>query len=134
MRLSSLEGKLALLLVAAAVAAAFLSAALAIWTGSLWLAAIVAVLACLLPLLWAAHAAMQPVRRLLRALSGSVASYRDGAWTTLPHLMRGLPYDTHVVQEALDNYAKALIASKEPHDPDRMMRLVDAALESRVTA
>ncbi|HET7611513.1 MAG TPA: ATP-binding protein [Rhodanobacteraceae bacterium] len=78
MRFSSLEGKLALMLVAAAVAAAFLSAALATWTGSLWLAAIVAVLACLVPLLWGAHAAMQPVRRLLRALSGSVASYRDG--------------------------------------------------------
>ncbi|HJP99177.1 MAG TPA: ATP-binding protein [Rhodanobacteraceae bacterium] len=78
MRLSSLEGKLALLLAAAAAAAAFLSAALTTWTGSLWLAAIVAVLACLLPVFWAAHAAMQPVRRLLRALSGSVASYRDG--------------------------------------------------------
>ena len=72
MRFSSLEGKLALMLVAAAVAAAFLSAALATWTGSLWLAAIVAVLACLVPLLWGAHAAMQPVRRLLRADRKSV--------------------------------------------------------------
>ena len=78
MRLSSLEGKLTLLLVGAAVVAAVLSAALTTWTGSLWLAVIVAVLICLLPLAWVAHASMQPIRRLMRALSGSVASYRDG--------------------------------------------------------
>ncbi len=78
MRLSSLEGKLALLLFGSAVAAALLAAALTDWTGRPWQGAGIAVAACLAPLAWAAHASMQPIRRLLRALSGSVASYRDG--------------------------------------------------------
>ncbi|MGH8115342.1 MAG: sensor histidine kinase [Rhodanobacteraceae bacterium] len=78
MRLSSLEGKLALLLVASAVVAALLAAALTAWIGSVWLAVSATILLCLLPVAWAAHASMQPIRRLLRALSGSVASYRDG--------------------------------------------------------
>lgn len=78
MRFSSLEGKLALLLIASAMAAALLAAALTAWADSMWLGVVVAILICLLPLAWAAHASMQPIRRLMRALSGSVASYRDG--------------------------------------------------------
>lgn len=78
MRLSSLEGKLALLLFGAAVVAALLAAGLSSWIHNAWLAALIAIAVCLLPLAWAAHALLQPVRRLLRALSGSVASYRDG--------------------------------------------------------
>lgn len=78
MRFSSLEGKLALLLFGAAALSAALAAALTAWMHSAWLAAAIAIAACLAPLAWAAHASMQPVRRLLRALSGSVASYRDG--------------------------------------------------------
>lgn len=78
MRFSSLEGKLALLLFAAAVVAALLAAAVTNWTGSPWLGAVIAIAVCMVPLAWAAHASMQPIRRLLRALSGSVASYRDG--------------------------------------------------------
>ncbi|MGH8125864.1 MAG: sensor histidine kinase [Rhodanobacteraceae bacterium] len=78
MRFSSLEGKLALLLIAAAVAAAALAAALTAWTESAWLSGVITVAVCLAPLAWAAHASMQPIRRMLRALSGSVASYRDG--------------------------------------------------------
>jgi nitrogen fixation/metabolism regulation signal transduction histidine kinase len=78
MRYSSLEGKLALLLIGAAVLGAVLAAALTAWTGSAWLGAVVAIAIGLVPLAWMAHVAMQPVRRLLRALSGSVASYRDG--------------------------------------------------------
>jgi nitrogen fixation/metabolism regulation signal transduction histidine kinase len=78
MRFSSLEGKLALLLIGAAVGGAAVATALTAWTGSPWLGAAVAIAVWLVPLAWAAHAAMQPVRRLLRALSGSVASYRDG--------------------------------------------------------
>jgi nitrogen fixation/metabolism regulation signal transduction histidine kinase len=78
MRVSSLEGKLALLLIAATVVAAVSAALLTTWTGSALLGAAVAAVAWLLPVAWAAHAAMQPIRRLLRALSGSVASYRDG--------------------------------------------------------
>src|SRR5579875_3572833 len=60
MRFSSLEAKLALMLTGAAVVAA------------------IAIAVLIFPLLWLAHTAMQPIRRLLRALSGSVASYRDG--------------------------------------------------------
>jgi nitrogen fixation/metabolism regulation signal transduction histidine kinase len=78
MRVSSLEGKLALLLIAAAVIAAALAAALTEWTRSAWLGGAIAIAVCLAPVAWFAHSAMQPVRRLLRALSGSVASYRDG--------------------------------------------------------
>ncbi|MGH8214824.1 MAG: sensor histidine kinase [Rhodanobacteraceae bacterium] len=78
MRFSSLEGKLALLLIGAAMGGAAVAAALTAWTGSPWLGAVVAIAVWLVPFAWAAHAAMQPVRRLLRALSGSVASYRDG--------------------------------------------------------
>lgn len=78
MRTTSLEGKLALLLIGAAVAAAIVAAVLTAWTGSAWLGAAAAVAIWLVPLAWAAHAAMQPIRRLLRALLGSVVSYRDG--------------------------------------------------------
>ncbi|MBS0381550.1 MAG: HAMP domain-containing protein [Proteobacteria bacterium] len=78
MRISSLEGKLALLLIGAAVAGAVIAALLTAWTSSAWLGGVIAIAVCLVPLAWAAHAAMQPIRRLLRALSGSVASYRDG--------------------------------------------------------
>lgn len=53
----------------------------------------------------------------------------EGAWTTLPHLMAGLPYEVHRVQAALDAYATSLIASQEPHDRDKMMRYVDSALK-----
>ncbi|HEX5961885.1 MAG TPA: ATP-binding protein [Rhodanobacteraceae bacterium] len=78
MRFPSLEGKLALMLFGAAVVAAALASALSAWWQSAWLGGAVAIAVCLVPLAWAAHASMQPVRRLLRALSGSVASYRDG--------------------------------------------------------
>lgn len=78
MRFASLEGKLAALLFAAATLAAVLAGFLA----ALWqdgtLAALIAVAILVLPLLWFAHLAIAPIRRLLRALSGSVASYRDG--------------------------------------------------------
>ncbi|HEU0276888.1 MAG TPA: ATP-binding protein [Rhodanobacteraceae bacterium] len=78
MRLSSLEGKLALLLIATAAAVAALAAVLTQWLGSPWLGGVIVVAVCVLPLAWIAHAAIGPIRRLLRALSGSVASYRDG--------------------------------------------------------
>jgi nitrogen fixation/metabolism regulation signal transduction histidine kinase len=77
-RFASLEGKLAGLLALTALAAAALAAACVLWLSSVWLAVAFALLVLALPLLWLARAAMQPVRRLLRALTGSVASYRDG--------------------------------------------------------
>ncbi|MGH8115753.1 MAG: sensor histidine kinase [Rhodanobacteraceae bacterium] len=88
MHFSSLEAKLALLLFAAVVAAAALAAWLAAWLRSPWLGGAIAVAACLVPLAWVAHASMQPVRRLLRALSGSVASYRDGDFSISLHNRR----------------------------------------------
>ena len=77
----TLEGKLTLLLFAVAA----LAAALGGWIGASWrdggLAALVVVTVLALPLLWLARAAMRPLTRLLRALSGSVASYRDGDYS-----------------------------------------------------
>ncbi len=78
MRFSSLEAKLALMLTGAAVVAAIAVAAITEWIGNGWLGAAIAIAVLIFPLLWLAHTAMQPIRRLLRALSGSVASYRDG--------------------------------------------------------
>lgn len=53
----------------------------------------------------------------------------EGSWTTLPHLMSGLPFEVHTIEAALDNYMKGLIATQEPHDRERMMRFIDAALK-----
>ena len=77
MRLFSTTGKLALLLWLAALAGAGLTALLEHWappTTAVWLAW----LALALPALWLASLVVQPLRRLLRALESSVASYRDG--------------------------------------------------------
>ena len=81
MRAFTLEGKLVALLFAAAVLAAVLAGALGARWGDGWLAALVAVAALALPLVWIARTAIAPIRRLLRALSGSVASYRDGDYS-----------------------------------------------------
>lgn len=81
MRVFTLEGKLVALLFAAAVLAAALAGALGALWGDGWLAALVAVAALALPLVWIARTAIAPIRRLLRALSGSVASYRDGDYS-----------------------------------------------------
>ncbi|MHB8447731.1 MAG: sensor histidine kinase [Rudaea sp.] len=81
MRAFTLEGKLVALLFATAVLAAALAGALGAHWGDGWLAALVAVALLALPLVWIARAAINPIRRLLRALSGSVASYRDGDYS-----------------------------------------------------
>ncbi|MDE2257437.1 MAG: HAMP domain-containing protein, partial [Xanthomonadaceae bacterium] len=81
MRAFTLEGKLAGLLFAVAALTAMLSGFMgALWKDG-WLAALVAVAVLALPLVWIARAAINPIRRLLRALSGSVASYRDGDYS-----------------------------------------------------
>ena len=81
MRAFTLEGKLAALLYAVAICAALLGGLL----GAFWkdgsLAALIAVAILALPLLWLARVVIAPIRRLLRALSGSVASYRDGDYS-----------------------------------------------------
>jgi len=77
MRLS-LEGKLAALLLLVLALASLLGIALAHWFGKPLDAWAIAVGSGLLPVLWLARRALLPVRRFLRALSGAVASYRDG--------------------------------------------------------
>jgi nitrogen fixation/metabolism regulation signal transduction histidine kinase len=74
----SLEGKLAGLLWAVGLGGALAGALLARGLGNGLLGLCLAGLAGLVPALWLARRAMRPVRRLLRALSGAVASYRDG--------------------------------------------------------
>jgi nitrogen fixation/metabolism regulation signal transduction histidine kinase len=77
----SLEGKLAALLFTVVAAAAVVAGALGAHWNSAWLAALVAGAVLALPTVWIAHLAITPIRRLLRALSGSVASYRDGDYS-----------------------------------------------------
>jgi two-component system, NtrC family, nitrogen regulation sensor histidine kinase NtrY len=77
MRLS-LEGKLAALLLAVLVVSSLLAIALVQWLGEPLGAWAAATGLCVLPVLWVARWAVRPVRRLLRGLSGAVASYRDG--------------------------------------------------------
>lgn len=74
----SLEGKLAALLLGAVALGAALTAAMSALTGWPVMAALVGVLLSMLPALWLARRTVAPVRRLLRALAGAVASYRDG--------------------------------------------------------
>jgi len=78
MRLFSLEGKLALLLGAATLLAVAVALLLRQWFGNLYLAALLTPL-FLLPLCAAvAHQLTQPIAALMRALEGSVVSFRDG--------------------------------------------------------
>ncbi len=74
----SIKSKLALLLLAVAA----LAAALGIWgtrlAGSGMLAWALIMIAALLPIIWLAARVMRPITQLLRALSGTVASYREG--------------------------------------------------------
>jgi len=78
MRRLSLEGKLAALLFAVMALSSLLAIGVVQSIGHpLGAFAIVALLG-IVPLLWLARRAIGPVRRLLRALSGAVASYRDG--------------------------------------------------------
>ena len=81
MRAFTLEGKLAGLLFAVAASTAVLTGFMASLCKDNWLAALVAVALLALPLVWIARTAIDPIRRLLRALSGSVASYRDGDYS-----------------------------------------------------
>jgi two-component system nitrogen regulation sensor histidine kinase NtrY len=78
MRLISLEGKLAVALAATLIAGATLSAWATMWFGSPWLGAAAAVLVLAIPTLLFARALARPVVALIRALSGSVAAFRDG--------------------------------------------------------
>jgi len=78
MRLFSLEGKLAALLIAAAFAGIACAVLLVHGWQSPWLAAIVAALIVTPLAVMTARAAAAPLSGLLRVLGGSVASFRDG--------------------------------------------------------
>jgi len=74
----TLEGKLAALLLTVLVLASLIAIVLMQVLEEPLGAFAIAVGLGILPLLWAARRSTRPVRRLLRALSGAVASYRDG--------------------------------------------------------
>jgi two-component system nitrogen regulation sensor histidine kinase NtrY len=74
----SIEGKLAALLIAAVVLSALAAAWLTTVFEQPWLAFAVVVAAGLALMLWTARRAARPVRHMLRAMVGAVASYRDG--------------------------------------------------------
>src|SRR5580698_6710908 len=74
----SLEGKLLALLGATLIVGATLGGWLALQFGSLMLGCVGALIVGILPLAWLARRATGPIRTLLRALAGMVASYRDG--------------------------------------------------------
>jgi nitrogen fixation/metabolism regulation signal transduction histidine kinase len=78
MRLTSLEGKLALLLCAVMLGAIFVMAALMHWLWSPWIAVLIAPLLLVPFALFVARSVTTPLASLLRALAGSVVSFRDG--------------------------------------------------------
>jgi nitrogen fixation/metabolism regulation signal transduction histidine kinase len=74
----SVEGKLTALLLAALLLGAALATGFERYLQQPLLSVAIAVGLGLLPVLWTARRAARPVRHLLRALKGAVASYRDG--------------------------------------------------------
>ena len=77
----TLEVRLAALVLALMLAAAAVAATLEHYFAGRSLGAfawVLVALAALVMAIWGAHRALQPVHRLLRALAGAVASYRDG--------------------------------------------------------
>jgi two-component system, NtrC family, nitrogen regulation sensor histidine kinase NtrY len=74
----SLRTKLALLLIVVVATATALSLWAIRWFGDALLTWLLVVAASLLPLLWLASRIMRPIQQMLRALSGTVASYREG--------------------------------------------------------
>jgi two-component system, NtrC family, nitrogen regulation sensor histidine kinase NtrY len=74
----SVEGKLSILLFAFAVFGAVAVLAVAGWVEPRWLALTLTIGALLIPALIFARILAQPVAQMLRALAGSVASFRDG--------------------------------------------------------
>jgi nitrogen fixation/metabolism regulation signal transduction histidine kinase len=78
MRLTSLEGKLAALLCAAMFCGILVVAALWHWLRSPWIALLIAPLILVPFALFVARSVTAPLASLLRALGGSVVSFRDG--------------------------------------------------------
>jgi nitrogen fixation/metabolism regulation signal transduction histidine kinase len=74
----SLKAKLALLLIAIVATTAAISAWTARWFGNPLFGWLLVLAASLLPVLWVSSRIMRPIQQMLRALSGTVASYREG--------------------------------------------------------
>src|SRR5438477_12261511 len=74
----SLTGKLAFLFYLLVAVAAGVAAEAAHFFGNALLGWIASVALLLLPSLWLAARVMRPVQQMLRALTGTVASYREG--------------------------------------------------------
>src|SRR5580658_2588262 len=84
----SLEGKLVALLGVTLTVGAMLGGWLALRFDSLILGCAGALLVGMLPMVWLARRATSPIRTLLRALAGMVASYRDGDFSFSLRLTR----------------------------------------------
>ncbi|NGY04165.1 sensor histidine kinase [Solimonas terrae] len=78
MRPFSLQARLSLVFVIVSALAAMAAVLVAQRTASMLLAALAATAVALLAGSWLAHQLVQPLERLLRALEGAVASFRDG--------------------------------------------------------
>jgi two-component system, NtrC family, nitrogen regulation sensor histidine kinase NtrY len=100
-RTVSLEGKLAALLLIVGCGGVIAALALMHLFGNPWLAGALALALGVLPALWLARRASRPVRRLLRALSGAVASYRDG------------DFSLSLVVDRDDEFGELLVAHNE---------------------
>jgi two-component system nitrogen regulation sensor histidine kinase NtrY len=74
----SLKAKLALLLLVIVAITAAASVFAAQWFNNALLGWLLIVGAALLPVLWLSSRVMRPIQQMLRALSGTVASYREG--------------------------------------------------------
>jgi two-component system nitrogen regulation sensor histidine kinase NtrY len=74
----SLKAKLALLLIVIVAITAAVSAWTARWFGNPLFGWLLILAASLLPVLWLSSRIMRPIQQMLRALSGTVASYREG--------------------------------------------------------
>jgi two-component system, NtrC family, nitrogen regulation sensor histidine kinase NtrY len=74
----SLKSKLALLLIIVVGTTAAVSELVGHWLNNALLGWVLIVGAALLPVLWLSWRVMRPIQQLLRALSGTVASYREG--------------------------------------------------------
>lgn len=72
----SLKAKLALLLLVIVAISAALGAWATHWFGDVLLSWLLVIAVSLLPVLWLASRTMRPIQQMLRALSGTVASYR----------------------------------------------------------
>jgi two-component system, NtrC family, nitrogen regulation sensor histidine kinase NtrY len=74
----SLKAKLALLLITIVAITAAAGAWAARWFGNPLFSWLLIIAASLLPVLWLSSRIMRPIQQMLRALSGTVASYREG--------------------------------------------------------